>query len=177
MKVKILTPLLFLILQASNCIAEENTIISAIESGDYNAFKQAYETAKNKNSTTTEDGVSYPLLSAVMAIKDPRFFELAVKFSDPNFIELGGLTPIFTTPIHCSTKQAKSLVEHGADINHVADVMHLTPLHMVAASKCYELAAFLVQAGASKKSRTKDGKTPADIAREKSDARMLSIVQ
>lgn len=70
---------------------------------------------------------------------------------------------------------ARTLIEHGADVNGKA-VNDLTALHTAAARGNLEAAKLLLDRGADVDARATDGKTPLDYAQERNQPEMVEFL-
>ena len=70
---------------------------------------------------------------------------------------------------------ARTLIEHGADVNGKA-VNDLTALHTAAARGNLEAAKLLLDHGADVNARSTDGKTPLDYANERNHPEMVEFL-
>jgi ankyrin repeat protein len=68
------------------------------------------------------------------------------------------------------------LIERGADVNVQAAGSGLTPLHYAAAGGLVEIARTLLAKGARSDVRSKDGKTPLDLALEKGQSAVAMLL-
>lgn len=71
---------------------------------------------------------------------------------------------------------ARTLIEHGADVNGKA-ANDLTALHTAAARGNLEAAKLLLEHGADRNAASTDGKTPIDYAEERNQPEMVEFLK
>lgn len=85
------------------------------------------------------------------------------------------MTPLGSAIAAQQNDIARTLIEHGADVNAKAE-NDLSPLHTAAARGNMEVAKLLVEHGADVNATTKDGKTPLDYAQEQNQPEMVEFL-
>ena len=86
------------------------------------------------------------------------------------------MTPLASAISAQQNNIARTLIEHGADVNAKAE-NDLTPLHTAAARGNIEMATLLLDHGADIGARTKDGKTAVAYAEERNHPEMVELLQ
>jgi ankyrin repeat protein len=86
------------------------------------------------------------------------------------------LTPLASALAVQRNDIARTLIEHGADVNAKGD-NDVTPLHTAAARGNLESAKLLLDHGADAKAPTRDGKTPAAYAEERNHPEMVEFLK
>ena len=85
------------------------------------------------------------------------------------------VTPLASASAARQLEIARTLIEHGADVNARASG-DFTPLHEAAASGKLDFAELLIEHGADVSAQTTDGKTPLDYAREHNQPEMVELL-
>lgn len=85
------------------------------------------------------------------------------------------VTPLASASAARQLEIARTLIEHGANVNARA-ANDFTPLHESAASGKIEFAQLLLDHGADVNAKTSDGKTPLDYAREHNQDEMVKLL-
>jgi len=85
------------------------------------------------------------------------------------------VTPLASASAARQLEIARTLIEHGADVNARASG-DFTPLHEAAASGKLDFAELLIEHGADVNAQTTDGKTPLDYAREHNQPEMVELL-
>ena len=86
------------------------------------------------------------------------------------------LTPLASALASQRNDIARTLIEHGADVNAKAE-NDLTPLHTAAARGNLESARLLLEHGADVNAMSKDGKAPIDYAQERNHPEMVEFLK
>ena len=86
------------------------------------------------------------------------------------------MTPLASAMAAERNDIARTLIEHGADVNAKAE-NDLTPLHTAAARGNLESAQLLLDYGADINANTKDGKTPMAYAQERNHPEMVEFLK
>lgn len=86
------------------------------------------------------------------------------------------LTPLGSAIAVGRTDIARTLIDHGANVNAKAE-NDLTPLHTATARGNIESATLLLDHGAEINATTKDGKTPSDYANERNHPDMVEFLR
>ena len=86
------------------------------------------------------------------------------------------LTPLASALAVQRNDIARTLIEHGADVNAKGENDH-APLHTAAARGNLESATLLLEHGADINAATKDGKTPIAYAEEHNHSEMVKFLQ
>ncbi len=86
------------------------------------------------------------------------------------------LTPLASAMATAQIQIAKTLIEHGADVNAKA-ASDLTPLHTAAARGNIEAATLLLDHGADINAETTDGKNPIAYAEERNHSEMVDFLK
>jgi ankyrin repeat protein len=88
-----------------------------------------------------------------------------------------GFTPLHFAAFFGHPGAARILVEHGADVNAVADnPMKVQPLHSAAAASCREIAELLLEHRADPNAKQASGHTPLDAARQNGDDDLAQLL-
>jgi ankyrin repeat protein len=88
-----------------------------------------------------------------------------------------GFTPLHFAAFFGHPGAARILVEHGADVNAVADnPMSVQPLHSAAAASCREIAELLLEHGADPNAKQASGAAPLDAARQNGDDALAQLL-
>lgn len=85
------------------------------------------------------------------------------------------VTPLASASAARQLEIARTLIEHGANVNARASG-DFTPLHEAAASGKLDFARLLIERGADVNAKTTDGKTPLDYAREHNQHEMVELL-
>jgi uncharacterized protein len=86
------------------------------------------------------------------------------------------LTPLASAMATAQIEIAKTLIEHGANVNAKA-ASELTPLHTAAARGNIEAATLLLENGADINAMTTDGKKPIAYAEERNHPEMVEFLK
>jgi ankyrin repeat protein len=86
------------------------------------------------------------------------------------------LTPLASAMATAQIEIAKTLIEHGANVNAKA-ASDLTPLHTAAARGNIEAATLLLEHGADINATTTDGKKPIAYAEERNHSEMVEFLK
>jgi uncharacterized protein len=86
------------------------------------------------------------------------------------------LTPLASALAAGHNQIARTLIEHGADVNAKGDT-DVTPLHTAAARGNIEAATFLLEHGADINATTTDGKKPITYAEERNHPEMVDFLK
>lgn len=86
------------------------------------------------------------------------------------------LTPLASAIATAQTQIAKTLIEHGANVN-AKGASDLTPLHTAAARGNIEAATLLLEHGADINAVTTDGKNPIAYAEERNHPEMVDFLK
>jgi truncated hemoglobin YjbI len=105
------------------------------------------------------------LLHEAAAAGEPAMVELLLSLgADPNALDGGGHTPLYSAGNECAVegggKVVRALVRGGADVNACEGVKRCTALHMAARRGHAEVAAALLDCGADLEVRDSHGETP-----------------
>jgi len=85
------------------------------------------------------------------------------------------VTPLASASAAQQLEIARTLIEHGANVNARA-ANDFTPLHEAAASGKIDFAQLFIEHGADVNAKASDGKTPLDYAREHNRAEMVEFL-
>lgn len=87
---------------------------------------------------------------------------------DPNTLDHGGHTPLYSVANECATTAGptivRALVQAGVDVNRHEGVTQATALHMAARRGHLEIARTLLDAGADSEAKDRKGETPLQRA-------------
>ncbi len=86
------------------------------------------------------------------------------------------LTPLASALAAGHNQIARTLIEHGANVNAKGDT-DVTPLHTAAARGNIEAATFLLEHGAEINATTTDGKKPITFAEERNHPEMVEFLK
>jgi len=86
------------------------------------------------------------------------------------------LTPLASALATGHNQIARTLIEHGANVNAKGDT-DVTPLHTAAARGNIEAATFLLEHGADINATTTDGKKPISYAEERNHPEMVDFLK
>jgi len=86
------------------------------------------------------------------------------------------LTPLASALATGHNQIARTLIEHGANVNAKGDT-DVTPLHTAAARGNIEAATFLLEYGADINATTTDGKKPISYAEERNHPEMVDFLK
>src|ERR1700741_1009097 len=86
------------------------------------------------------------------------------------------LTPLASAMATAQNEIARTLIEHGANVNAKAE-SELTPLHTAAARGNIEAATLLLEHGADINATTTDGKKPISYAEERNQPDMVEFLK
>ena len=86
------------------------------------------------------------------------------------------LTPLASALAAGHNQIARTLIEHGAQVNAKGDT-DVTPLHTAAARGNIEAATFLLEHGADINATTTDGKKPITYAQERNHPEMVDFLK
>jgi ankyrin repeat protein len=86
------------------------------------------------------------------------------------------LTPLASSLAAGHNQIARTLIEHGADVNAKGDT-DVTPLHTAAARGNIEAATFLLEHGADINATTTGGKKPVTYAEERNHPEMVDFLR
>ncbi len=141
-------------------------IFEAVIAGDLDASKRFLATNSNLLNSYSRDGFTSLGFAAFFSRTDIAKF-LLDQGADPNIASNNDfkVAPIHSSVAAKSTEITQMLLDHGAnpDAQQQNDV---TALHEAAHNNSPAIAKALLQAGANKHLKTKDGKTAMDYAKE-----------
>ncbi len=88
-----------------------------------------------------------------------------------------GATPLHYAAFNGHTDVARLLLEHGAEVNARDEKYGATPLHFAAFNGHTDVAKLLLEHGADVNAKDKDGRTPADVAREGGYGELARLIE
>jgi ankyrin repeat protein len=97
--------------------------------------------------------------------------------ADVNARDNDGSTPLHDAASEGYLEVAKLLLEHGADVNARSYEKGWTPLHSATRNGHTDVAKLLLEHGADPNAKDKDGRTPADVAREEGYGELARLIE
>lgn len=117
-----------------------------------------------------------PLMMA-STVGDLEMAKLLVEAgADPNFLGLRGTSPLHEASANGDLKIMKFLIDAGSHINSVSED-GITPLMCAAAWGHADAVKYLLSKGADKSIKDKMGSTASDIAEEKGEDSIASMIE